>query len=71
MLGVGTAFDMIAGTVAVDPSWMQRAGLDWVFRLAFEPRRLWRRYARHNARFAALVLWQHVRAVSFRRQSLL
>jgi N-acetylglucosaminyldiphosphoundecaprenol N-acetyl-beta-D-mannosaminyltransferase len=64
MLGVGAAFDMIAGRVAVAPRWMQRAGLEWVFRLAHEPRRLWPRYARHNGRFVALVIRQalHVAA---------
>ncbi len=61
MLGVGAAFDMIAGKVAVAPRWMQRGGLEWAFRLASDPRRLWRRYARHNARFVALVLLQLLR----------
>ena len=60
MLGVGAAFDMIAGRVPVAPPWMQRAGFEWVFRLACEPRRLWRRYARHNVRFVALVLLQRL-----------
>ena len=58
MLGVGAAFDMIAGTVAVAPRWAQRAGLEWLHRLLHEPRRLWRRYARHNGRFVLLVLAQ-------------
>lgn len=61
MLGVGAAFDMIAGRVAVAPRWMQRGGLEWAFRLGSDPRRLWRRYARHNARFVALVLLQLLR----------
>jgi N-acetylglucosaminyldiphosphoundecaprenol N-acetyl-beta-D-mannosaminyltransferase len=56
MVGVGAAFDMIAGTVGTAPRWMQRIGLEWVYRLASEPRRLWRRYTRHNGRFVALVL---------------
>jgi N-acetylglucosaminyldiphosphoundecaprenol N-acetyl-beta-D-mannosaminyltransferase len=58
MLGVGAAFDMVAGVVGVAPPWMQRAGLEWVFRLACEPRRLWRRYTRHNGRFVVLALLQ-------------
>jgi N-acetylglucosaminyldiphosphoundecaprenol N-acetyl-beta-D-mannosaminyltransferase len=62
MLGVGAAFDMLGGRVGVAPVWMQRAGLEWVFRLAREPRRLWHRYARHNGRFAALVVRQRLRA---------
>jgi N-acetylglucosaminyldiphosphoundecaprenol N-acetyl-beta-D-mannosaminyltransferase len=57
-LGVGAAFDMLAGTFKVAPRWMQVLGLEWVFRLVNEPRRLWRRYAKHNTRFIYLVLRQ-------------
>ena len=53
LVGVGAAFDFHAGLVSQAPPWMQRAGLEWAFRLAQEPRRLWRRYARHNPRFVA------------------
>lgn len=56
MVGVGAAFDMHAGMVRQAPAWMQRSGMEWMFRLAMEPRRLWRRYARHNPRFAAKML---------------
>lgn len=56
MLGVGAAFDFHAGAIRQAPAWIQRAGLEWMFRLAMEPRRLWRRYARHNPRFATKVL---------------
>ncbi len=41
---VGAAFDFLAGTKAVAPAWMRRARLEWLFRFASEPRRLWRRY---------------------------
>lgn len=58
MLGVGAAFDFHAGRVRQAPRWMQSAGLEWLFRLAMEPRRLWRRYAKHNPRFAVLALAQ-------------
>jgi len=51
MLAVGAAFDFIAGVKPQAPSWMQRAGLEWLFRLMSEPRRLWRRYLYHNTRF--------------------
>jgi exopolysaccharide biosynthesis WecB/TagA/CpsF family protein len=44
MLAVGAAFNFLAGDLARAPGWMQRAGLEWLFRLALEPRRLWRRY---------------------------
>lgn len=52
-VGVGAAFDFAAGTQPEAPPWMQRAGLEWTFRLATEPRRLWRRYLFGNARFLA------------------
>jgi N-acetylglucosaminyldiphosphoundecaprenol N-acetyl-beta-D-mannosaminyltransferase len=58
MLGVGAAFDFITGRVRQAPRWMQAAGLEWMFRLAMEPRRLWKRYAKHNPRFAALFMAQ-------------
>lgn len=54
MVGVGAAFDFLAGDKPQAPTWMQAAGLEWVFRLATEPRRLWRRYAYHNPRFVVL-----------------
>ncbi len=58
MLGVGAAFDFLAGVKPQAPQWMQRAGLEWLFRLLTEPRRLWRRYLYHNPRFVLLVLLQ-------------
>ena len=51
MVGVGAAFDFIAGAKRQSPRWMQRAGLEWLFRLLAEPRRLWRRYLIGNPRF--------------------
>ena len=54
MLGVGAAFDFHAGRVRQAPRWMQRSGLEWLFRLCCEPRRLWRRYLRNNPLF----LWR-------------
>ena len=58
MIGVGAAFDFHAGRLPQAPAWMRRAGLEWLFRLLTEPRRLWRRYARHNPRFVILALMQ-------------
>ncbi|MEQ1948152.1 MAG: WecB/TagA/CpsF family glycosyltransferase [Bryobacteraceae bacterium] len=55
MLGVGAAFDFHAGRVKQAPAWMQRAGLEWFFRLLMEPMRLWRRYLLETPRF--LPLW--------------
>lgn len=51
LVGVGAAFDFHAGLLAQAPPWMQRNGLEWLFRLSREPRRLWRRYASQNPRF--------------------
>jgi len=53
LVGVGAAFDFHAGLVPQAPAWMQRNGLEWAYRLAREPRRLWRRYARYNPMFVA------------------
>jgi N-acetylglucosaminyldiphosphoundecaprenol N-acetyl-beta-D-mannosaminyltransferase len=50
---VGAAFDFHAGTKRMAPAWMQRHGLEWLFRLACEPRRLWRRYCVTNSIFVA------------------
>ena len=54
LVGVGAAFDFLAGTKPEAPRWLQDAGLEWAFRLASEPRRLWRRYAWNNPAFLAL-----------------
>lgn len=51
MIGVGAAFDYHAGTLIRAPVWMQRNGLEWMHRLASEPRRLWRRYLHTNSSF--------------------
>lgn len=58
MFGVGAAFDFLAGRVPQAPRWMQRAGLEWLFRLCCEPRRLWRRYLRNNPLFALYIFSQ-------------
>ena len=49
--GVGAAFDFVAGTVSPAPVWMQNSGLEWVYRLVREPRRLWKRYIFGNVAF--------------------
>jgi N-acetylglucosaminyldiphosphoundecaprenol N-acetyl-beta-D-mannosaminyltransferase len=61
MLGVGAAFDFHAGTVRQAPALIQNAGLEWLFRLLMEPKRLWRRYVKHNPRFVYLLLRQLVK----------
>ncbi len=50
-LGVGAAFDFHAGRMRQAPLWVQRSGLEWLFRLACEPRRLWKRYLKNNPAF--------------------
>jgi N-acetylglucosaminyldiphosphoundecaprenol N-acetyl-beta-D-mannosaminyltransferase len=62
MLGVGAAFDFIAGVKNQAPSILQRLGLEWFFRLLSEPRRLWRRYLVRNPRFLYHFGLQLVRA---------
>lgn len=54
-VAVGAAFDFLAGTKKQAPLWMQRNGLEWMYRLATEPRRLWKRYLFGNARFVYAV----------------
>jgi len=67
LIGVGAAFDFLAGQKRQAPRWMQRSGLEWLFRLLTEPRRLWRRYLVNNPLFVLLVLAQ---ALGLRRYSL-
>ncbi|MDF0530640.1 WecB/TagA/CpsF family glycosyltransferase [Tsukamurella sp. 8F] len=50
-LGVGAAFDFVAGVVPEAPLWVQRSGFEWLYRLVSEPRRLWRRYLIGNTQF--------------------
>lgn len=57
-VAVGAAFDFIAGAKRQAPPWMQRNGMEWLFRLGCEPRRLWRRYLFGNARFVRGVVRQ-------------
>jgi N-acetylglucosaminyldiphosphoundecaprenol N-acetyl-beta-D-mannosaminyltransferase len=64
-MGVGGSFDHLSGRKPRAPRWMQRGGLEWLYRLLREPRRLWRRYLIGNARFIRLV----IREVRSRRQS--
>ena len=51
MIGVGAAFDFIAGTKRQAPRWMRGSGLEWLFRLCCEPKRLWKRYLFGNSQF--------------------
>ena len=58
MVGVGAAFDLLSGNLDEAPDWMKKSGLQWLYRLIKEPRRLWRRYLLNNPKFAWLTLLQ-------------
>jgi len=61
-LGVGGSFDHLSGLARRAPTWMQRTGLEWAYRLAHEPRRLWKRYAKYNPAFVVGFVRQYLRA---------
>ena len=65
LLGVGAAFDFLSGMKPQSPRWLSRFGLEWLFRLCTEPRRLWKRYLKHNPRFAVLFAMQLAGLKSF------
>lgn len=58
MLGVGASFDFFAGNIRECPAWLGKLGLEWLFRLIQEPKRLWRRYLLLNPRFIILAVLQ-------------
>lgn len=62
---VGAAFDFHAGTVPQAPETLQRAGLEWAYRLAHEPRRLWRRYVLLNPLYVGMITAQATGAIDF------
>jgi len=66
MIGVGAAFDFHAGLKKRAPLWLQQTGFEWLFRLATEPRRLWKRYLTNNPAFVALALGELWRAYGSR-----
>ena len=67
LIGVGAAFDFHAGVKRQAPRWVQQSGLEWVFRLMSEPRRLGPRYLRNNPQFVWRLLAERLRAVRARR----
>lgn len=58
-IGVGAAFDFVAGSVREAPKWVQNSGFEWFYRLCSEPRRLWRRYLIGNVQFILAVIRGH------------
>jgi N-acetylglucosaminyldiphosphoundecaprenol N-acetyl-beta-D-mannosaminyltransferase len=67
MLGVGASFDFYAGNVKESPEWMGKLGLEWLFRLTQEPKRLWRRYLILNPRFVWLATMQLLGLKKFKK----
>ena len=62
VMGVGGTFDVVAGAVRRAPEWMQRAGMEWLFRVIQEPRRMWRRYLVTNSKFAVMLVKARIAA---------
>jgi N-acetylglucosaminyldiphosphoundecaprenol N-acetyl-beta-D-mannosaminyltransferase len=67
-VGVGGSFDVWANVTSRAPRWMQRSGLEWLFRLIQEPRKLWRRYLVGNIQFLVLTLGELIRGAAKRRR---
>lgn len=66
LIGVGAAFDWLAGNKSRAPEWMQNSGLEWLYRFSQEPRRLWKRYALNNPLFMVLLVATWLRGRSHR-----
>ncbi len=66
LIGVGAAFDYNTGRVNRAPGWMQKSGLEWLYRLMQDPRRLWKRYARNNPLFVYYLVCQKLGLRDFR-----
>ena len=64
VMGVGGTFDVVAGKVSRAPLWMQTYGLEWLYRVIQEPRRMWRRYLTTNSKFLALLVVEKFRQLS-------
>jgi N-acetylglucosaminyldiphosphoundecaprenol N-acetyl-beta-D-mannosaminyltransferase len=62
MLGVGWAFDVVAGHSTAAPAWIQAIAMEWLFRLILNPRKLWRRHLKNNPRFILLIARQLYRS---------
>ena len=67
IVGVGAAFDFIAGIKPQAPKWMRESGLEWLFRLDCEPKRLWKRYLIGNTYFVWLLVWGGIKKIFYRR----
>jgi len=65
VIGVGGLFDVLAGQVSSAPEWVKNHGLEWLFRLAHDPKRLWKRYTLGNAQFICLIFREWVRTAKY------
>jgi N-acetylglucosaminyldiphosphoundecaprenol N-acetyl-beta-D-mannosaminyltransferase len=63
VMGVGGTFDVVSGKVRRAPQWMQRSGLEWAYRVAQEPRRMWKRYFVTNNAFALMLLRARIASI--------
>lgn len=68
VMGVGGTFDVVSGKVNRAPVWMQRSGLEWLYRVIQEPRRMWKRYLRTNSEFAWMLAREKFKAVFNKNQ---
>jgi N-acetylglucosaminyldiphosphoundecaprenol N-acetyl-beta-D-mannosaminyltransferase len=62
VMGVGGSFDVVAGKVKRAPLWMQDVGLEWFYRFAQEPKRMWKRYLLGNSKFILMVLKERLKS---------
>ena len=66
-MGVGGSFDVVAGKTKRAPVWVRKLGLEWVYRLVQEPRRMWKRYIIGNIKFIILVIKEMKNATKSQR----
>lgn len=66
LIGVGAAFDFHSGSKVQAPRWLQPLGIEWLFRMFMEPKRLWKRYMYNNPKFIWLVLKQEIGIIQYR-----
>jgi N-acetylglucosaminyldiphosphoundecaprenol N-acetyl-beta-D-mannosaminyltransferase len=69
VMGVGGTFDVVAGKVKRAPLWMQKSGLEWLFRVIQEPRRMWKRYLVTNSKFAWMLLNEKLKQLRQKSQT--
>ena len=62
IMGVGGSFDVIAGKVKRAPLWMQNSGLEWLYRVVQEPKRMWKRYLVGNTKFICLIIKEYFKS---------